>query len=362
MSAPARPLPQAAARSTRGRVLIAEDEPLTRLDIRAILEQRGWEVCGEARTGREAVRLAQGLEPDVTLMDLKLPGMDGVEATRFIQGTRRTPVVMMTGSDRPSLLVRSIVAGATSYVVKPLGEDELDAAVARAARETTAPRGELPGAGSRGATRRRAEIISVTKRLFAANGYDATSIKDIADEVGLLKGSLYHHIASKEEALSAIVSAFLTAAAAVLDHARLSSGSPRRRLGTFVAARRALHLHDWQASAILANSPGALRATGHVSSVSDATRLELRFLEAVLVEGAADGTFALSGEPSGVATQILDVVAGSTGRQGRDLGDAAIDDAAYSCTSFALAAVRSPEQFGRRRREGVSPLRPRESR
>ena len=116
----------------RGRVLVAEDETLIRLDIRAALEKKGWEVCGEARDGGEAVRLVRGLEPDVALLDLKLPGIDGVEATRRIQGARSTPVVMMTAYDRPSSLVRSIVAGAAEYVVKPFVEDELDRAMARA--------------------------------------------------------------------------------------------------------------------------------------------------------------------------------------------------------------------------------------
>ena len=117
----------------RGRVLVAEDEALIRLDIRNVLESKGWDVCGEARDGSEAVRLAHGLEPDVAVLDLKMPGIDGVEATRRIQGARNTPVVMMTAYDRPSSLARSIVAGATEYVVKPFVEDELDRAVARAA-------------------------------------------------------------------------------------------------------------------------------------------------------------------------------------------------------------------------------------
>ena len=115
--------PSRPAGPIRGRVLVAEDETLIRLDIRAALEKRGWDVCGEARDGSEAVRLAHGLQPDVALLDLKMPGIDGVEATRRIHGARNTPVVMMTAYDRPSSVARSIVAGATEYVVKPFVED-----------------------------------------------------------------------------------------------------------------------------------------------------------------------------------------------------------------------------------------------
>jgi response regulator NasT len=121
-----------AAGPHRPRILIAEDETLIRLDLRALLQERGWDVCGEARDGREAVRLAGDLEPDVTLMDVKMPLVDGIEATRLIQSKRRTPVVVMTAYDRPSLLARSIVAGATSYVLKPFAEEELVATIASA--------------------------------------------------------------------------------------------------------------------------------------------------------------------------------------------------------------------------------------
>ena len=96
---------------TKGRVLVAEDKALIRLDIRSVLERRGWEICGEARDGREAVRLASDLRPDVTLIDVRMPGLDGVEATRLIQRERETPVVMMAAYDRPSLVARSISRG-----------------------------------------------------------------------------------------------------------------------------------------------------------------------------------------------------------------------------------------------------------
>jgi response regulator NasT len=318
---------------------VAEDEALIRLDIRAALERKGWDVCGEARDGSEAVRLARGLEPDVALLDLKMPGIDGVEATRRIHGARKTPIVMMTAFDRPSSLVRSIVAGASEYVVKPFVEDELDLAIARAA--SAAKPSPLTGAEPDGvaASPRRAEIIAAAKRLFATNGYDATSIKEIADEVGLLKGSLYYHIAAKEELLSLALAGFLSASAAILRHAQECGGSPRRRLHRFVTARRALHLYDSQGSAIAACASRSLRETGVQRSLADATTMDTQFLGDLLVAGERAGGFRLGGDPVDAAGRILDVVAGSPVSAARSLSGVAIDDDAHACAAFVLAAV-----------------------
>ena len=321
--------------ATRGRVLIAENETLVRLDLRTTLEGRGWHVCGEARDGREAVRLARGLEPDVALMDIKMPGLDGVEATRLIRRERPTPVVMMTAFDRPSSLVRSLVAGATSYLVKPFVEDELDARIAAASRP-----GHRAGApGGKSMSPRRAEIVAVARRLFATRGYAATSIQDLADEVGMLKGSLYYHIASKDELVTTIVCGFLDAGAAVLRHAEESGGSPRRRLRRFVTARRALHLYDWQAAAVAASSTRTLEETGLLRPVSEAAVRDAQFVVEALADGEARGLFRLSNDPEPVARHILDVVAAARPAGERDLGASAVDREAHSCAAFVLAAV-----------------------
>ena len=329
----------AGAGSARGRVLVAEDETLIRLDIREVLERKGWDVCGEARDGGEAVRLVRGLEPDVALLDLKMPGMDGVEATRRIHSGRNTPIVMMTAFDRPSSLVRSIVAGAAAFVVKPFVEDELDLAIARAASGAGPLSGTEGGLDDAGASLRRAEIVAAAKRLFAANGYDGTSIQEVADEVGLLKGSLYYHVAAKEELLALAVAGFLRASAAVLRHAQEAGGSPRRRLQRFVTARRALHLYDWQGSAIVADPSRSLREAGVHRSLSEAATMEAQFLSDLLVAGEGDGGFRLDGDPAYVAGRILDVVAGSTVTARRSLSGLAIDDDAHACAAFVLAAV-----------------------
>ena len=327
--APTRP-----AGPTRGRVLVAEDETLIRLDIRAALERKGWDVCGEARDGGEAVRLVHGLEPDVALLDLKMPGIDGVEATRRIHGTGTTPIVMMTAFDRPSSLVRAIVAGATEYVVKPFVEDELDRAIARAASADPAGARDVPAA-----PQRTAEIVAAAKRLFAANGYDATSIQQIADEVGLLKGSLYYHITAKEDLLRMTLAGFLSASAAVLRHAQDCGGSPRRRLHRFVTARRALHLYDSEGAAIVACSSRSLREESIRRSLSDARTMDAQFLADLLEAGERGGTFRLSGDPDDVARRVLDVVAGLPAAGGHSLSGLAIDDAANACSAFVLAAV-----------------------
>ena len=335
--------PSRPAGPIRGRVLVAEDETLIRLDIRAALEKRGWDVCGEARDGSEAVRLAHGLEPDVALLDLKMPGIDGVEATRRIHGARNTPVVMMTAYDRPSSLARSIVARRDGVRRQALRRGRArPGGCARRERSPTAP--SPTGERDHAATPpRRAEIIAAAKRLFATNGYDATSIQHLADEVGLLKGSLYYHIASKEELLTTTVAGFLNASAAVLRYAQEAGGSPRRRLQRFVSARRALHLYDWQGSAIVATSSRSLREAEVGRMLSDAAAMDTQFLVDLLTAGERGGAFRLSGEPTYVARSILDVVAGSPAAAGRSQGlsGVAIDDDAHACAAFVLAAVGS---------------------
>jgi CheY-like chemotaxis protein/AcrR family transcriptional regulator len=319
---------------SRPRILIAEDETLIRMDLRSLLQGRGWDVCGEARDGREAVRLARDLEPDVTLMDVKMPLVDGIEATRLIQARRRTPVIMMTAYDRPSLLARSIVAGATSYVLKPFAEEELVATIASTplCLDHTHPRKR------RTQTSRKREIIAAAKRVFAEKGYEATSVEDVADRVGLLKGSLYHHIASKEEMLVTIVEEFLAASAATLRHASTTAGDARHKLQTFLLARRALHALDREGSAILSRSASSLpekNARGIRRAVLD----DRRFLIDTLLAGEAQCGFRLSGDQDHVTALILDLVSAPLPTGGLSPSDTAIDTAATSCASFVLAAV-----------------------
>ena len=89
------------------RVLIAEDETIIRLDLRGLLEKHGMVVCGEARDGAEAVELARQLEPDVCVLDLRMPMLDGIEAARRIRAERPTPIVMLTAVARHEELLRA---------------------------------------------------------------------------------------------------------------------------------------------------------------------------------------------------------------------------------------------------------------
>jgi response regulator NasT len=110
------------------RILIAEDETIIRLDLRGALEEAGYEVR-EARDGAEAVAVAREWEPDLALLDVKMPVLDGIEAARQIIAARPLPVVLVTAySDRP-LVERAIGAGIFGYLLKPFRESEIVPAV-----------------------------------------------------------------------------------------------------------------------------------------------------------------------------------------------------------------------------------------
>src|SRR6266542_874747 len=115
------------------RVLIAEDETIIRLDLKEILERAGFEVCAEARDGVEAVELAQSTEPDLAVLDVKMPRLDGIEAARRILDERPIPIVMLTAYGQDELVSRAVEAGVFGYLVKPFREQDLLPAI-RAAR------------------------------------------------------------------------------------------------------------------------------------------------------------------------------------------------------------------------------------
>jgi response regulator NasT len=120
------------SRSTSGRVVIAEDETIIRLDLRSLLENAGFEVCGEARDGEEAVALVRETEPDVVLLDVKMPRLDGIEAARRILDERPVPIVMVTAYGEQELVSRAVEAGVFGYLVKPFRESDVLPAIAAA--------------------------------------------------------------------------------------------------------------------------------------------------------------------------------------------------------------------------------------
>ena len=119
----------------RVHVLIAEDETIIRLDLRQMLESEGLAVCAEARDGEEAVVLARETLPDVAILDMKMPNLDGIEAARRIYAERPIPIVMLTAYADPLLVERAIAAGVFAYLVKPFRSTDVvptvRAAVAR---------------------------------------------------------------------------------------------------------------------------------------------------------------------------------------------------------------------------------------
>ena len=110
-------------------VLIAEDETLIRLDLKQMLEEHGMIVCGEARDGLEAVTLARETQPDLAVFDLKMPGIDGVEAARRVYAERPLPIIMLTAYSDGKTVERAIGAGVFSYLSKPFGPHDVIPAI-----------------------------------------------------------------------------------------------------------------------------------------------------------------------------------------------------------------------------------------
>jgi two-component system, response regulator PdtaR len=114
------------------KVLIAEDETLIRLDLKGMLENAGLEVCAEAKDGLEAVALAGSTAPDVAVLDVKMPRLDGIEAARRILDERPMPIVLVSAFTEQSLVRRAAEAGVYGYLAKPFREVDLLPAIATA--------------------------------------------------------------------------------------------------------------------------------------------------------------------------------------------------------------------------------------
>ena len=123
---------------TRPRLLIAEDEAIIRLDLKEMLEEEGYEVVGEAADGEAAVRLARENDPDLVIMDVKMPGMDGLTAAEKIVDEQLSAVLILTAFSQRDLVQRAAEAGAMGYLVKPFQKTDLmpaiDIALARHAQ------------------------------------------------------------------------------------------------------------------------------------------------------------------------------------------------------------------------------------
>lgn len=114
---------------TARRVLLAEDEAITRMDLHQMLTRLGYEIVGEAGDGQTAVALARALRPDIVIMDIEMPEMDGIEAAQVIWEEQLSPVLLLTAYSQRELVERAREAGVMGYLVKPFRESEVVPAI-----------------------------------------------------------------------------------------------------------------------------------------------------------------------------------------------------------------------------------------
>jgi two-component system, response regulator PdtaR len=107
------------------RVVIAEDEAIIRLDLRETLEEEGYDVVGECGRGDQAVELVRSLKPDLAILDVKMPGIDGIEAARLINAEKICGILVLTAFSQREFVERARDAGALAYLVKPYQKSDL---------------------------------------------------------------------------------------------------------------------------------------------------------------------------------------------------------------------------------------------
>ncbi|SEL43630.1 response regulator receiver and ANTAR domain protein [Blastococcus sp. DSM 46786] len=153
------------------RVLIAEDEALIRLDLKEMLEEEGYRVVAEVGDGQQAVERAEELRPDLVILDIQMPVLDGLSAAERIASARIAPVIVLTAFSQRELVERARDAGAMAYLVKPFSKNDLVPAIEVARgrfAEMTALDGEVKDLGERLETRK---VVERAKgRLMADQG------------------------------------------------------------------------------------------------------------------------------------------------------------------------------------------------
>ncbi|WP_028552839.1 ANTAR domain-containing response regulator [Paenibacillus sp. UNC451MF] len=110
-------------------IVVVDDDPIIRMDIREMLEEEGYTVAGEAKNGEEAVALVARLKPDLVIMDVKMPVMNGIKATQIIRRMQDTSVLLLTAYSQKELVKDARSAGVAAYLVKPVSEEDLIPAV-----------------------------------------------------------------------------------------------------------------------------------------------------------------------------------------------------------------------------------------
>ena len=163
------------------RVVIAEDEAIIRLDLRETLEEEGYDVVGECGRGEQAVELVRELKPDLAILDIKMPGMDGLEAARIIGSEKICGVLMLTAFSQREVVEEARDAGALAYLVKPYQKSDLIPAIEVAIgrfRELQHLTGEVDSLG---------EQLESRKLVDRAKGI-------LIDECGLREGDAFTFI------------------------------------------------------------------------------------------------------------------------------------------------------------------------
>ena len=112
-----------------GRIVLVDDEALIRMGMRVMLQDLGYEVVGEAADGQEAIEKVAALDPDVVIMDIKMPGMDGLEATRRIMAAHPVPIIVLTAYNQRSLVEEAADSGVLAYLMKPVRESDIAPAI-----------------------------------------------------------------------------------------------------------------------------------------------------------------------------------------------------------------------------------------
>jgi response regulator NasT len=310
------------------RVLIAEDETLIRMDLRAGLEAHGLEVCGEARDGREAVDLAHSTRPDVVVLDVRMPGLDGLEAARQIQAARPTPLLLLTAYDDPELVTRAIDAGVSAYLVKPYHPSALVPAIRTAVArhgELEELRGRQKRRSATGTAARREELLAAAARVFSEKGFAAASMQELAEAMSLKPTAVYHYFASKDELLAEVVVKAHTEAWQTVSRAMAETHAPRHALSAFVES-----LTKWadgrrhEASLLLHAQP--LTEGAGRDAVMKAGAAYRDCVTDLVRRGQSDGQLNGDVDPELAAAAILGAVAAVTspardvrGRDGRTL-------------------------------------------
>ena len=186
------------------RVVIAEDEAIIRMDLRETLEEEGYEVIGETGRGDQAIELVRGLQPDLAILDIKMPGMDGLEAARIINGEKICGVLMLTAFSQREVVEQARDAGALAFLVKPFQKSDLIPAIEVAMgrfRELRSLTGEIDALGEQLESRKvidRAKGVLMDESGMTetdAFGFiqrtamsERTRMRDVADRI--LDGSL----------------------------------------------------------------------------------------------------------------------------------------------------------------------------